>query len=228
MSGTASASAEFSCASTRLTHQPTNECPNTSTIPLFRESTNRSLTLSRRPDAEADFSLRMSYCRECGVCVPHLTASGVSKQQKRTVPRKPWSFADRARRNPEFRRSFLVDVPVPADAAPLPAAAARSGAIRRECRRDAANRQMLEMGGIPSARCINLGPGILIGQHGVQHGGVQAMPATHRPVGAEDRCTRESQIAYCIQHLVTDELVGITQSLGIDDTILTDGDRILE
>ena len=66
------------------------------------------------------------------------------------------------------------------------------GAVRGKCRRRHADGQ-IHRDTVADARGVDVGPGIRIGEDGLKNSGVEAMTATHRPVGAKQRRTGQRQ-----------------------------------
>ena len=84
------------------------------------------------------------------------------------------------------------------------------------------------MANLAMARGFGHGPGIGIGEHGLQHQAVQAMAAPAGAVSAEDRRAGQSQVSDGVECLVAHELVGIAQALAIDDAVVADSDGVVE
>src|SRR5262249_8482364 len=102
-----------------------------------------------------------------------------------------------------------------------------SGQVRTIGRRRDPDRQ-LGVTARPYPALFHDGPRGRIGDQSGEHGVIESVAATHRPVGAEDRRAREREVADGVERLVTHELVREAETLGIEAAVLADHERVLE
>src|SRR5262245_9559457 len=57
---------------------------------------------------------------------------------------------------------------------------------------------------------------------------VETVAATDRAIGAENLIASESEIAHRVQHLVTHELVRVTQAFIVENAVVADGNGVVQ
>src|SRR5260370_42513324 len=80
----------------------------------------------------------------------------------------------------------------------------------------------------PQRPAFRPGPCARIRNQRAKHRMVELVTATHRAVRAEQRPSRQSEVANCIQHLMAHELVGETGTFRIEDAIVGYDEGVLE
>src|SRR6516225_10337201 len=109
---------------------------------------------------------------------------------------------------------------------PLPGTCAL-GHFRPEGRRQAGG--YLGMAGHgPRHLPFDPGPGACIRHQRTEERMVELVAATHRAVSAEQGPARQRQIADRVQHFVANELVGETRTLGVENAVVADDERVLQ
>src|SRR6478736_2003672 len=108
----------------------------------------------------------------------------------------------------------------------------KSGHFRAVCRRDQARHHAIAGFGVNARTASNLAldhpPSEAIGHQGRQNGVIELMTAAHGPIGPEQRQPGKSKVADYVEHLVASALIGVTQPLGIEQTLLIEHHRIFE